>query len=79
MQDNTVSPSQPMFCGPVLLDVGDAVSTTRDIGPCKWEPATFCGYVLSRPRKVDNGYYRVELDTGTFDFRNTQTLAIWGA
>jgi hypothetical protein len=69
---------QPMFGTALLLQVGDGVATTRVIVDKSnaWEAQTFIGYVTHRPIRVAGGW-SVECDTGTWVFRNTQTLAIW--
>ena len=70
--------TEPTFGGPALLMPGDAIATTRDIGPNQWEAATFLGYVTARPTKNQNtGDYAVFVDSGLFPIRDTQTLAIW--
>ena len=68
--------AEPTFGGPALLMPGDAIATTRDVGPNQWEPATFIGYVTARPVKHRN-IYAVYVDSGLFPIRATQTLAIW--
>ncbi len=70
----------PAYCGPALLFTGDAVATTRDTGRNEWEPCTFLGYVTSHPVKNwETGMYIVMIGDIRFEFRPTQTLAVWMA
>jgi hypothetical protein len=68
---------EPAFGTALLLRPCDGVATTRDIAPNTWEPATFIGYVTGKAVSLHNGKAMVMIDNEPWEFRNTQTLAIW--